>query len=166
MNWDTEYLDLIRKFAAACDADPNQLDPSGEILLHFDGLTAAIYPNAGLKSLVIDIDIFRLENPQADPANFERLLMLHRMNSITRFTHGAMAFVTGDNVLTLSRSVGVRDLDGEGLAALLIQMVDAANQLADAWTDMRQLMASTLASLDASTHGAKPAVQPGPSTFA
>lgn len=166
MNSDDEYLALIRDFAAVCQADPTQLDPSGEITLQFDGLVAAIYPDTERQALVIDIDIFRLQNPQGDPANLERLLMLHRLNSLTRFTHGGIASVCGDDMLTLSRSIGVRTLDGQELAAVLTELVDAATQLADAWTDMRQLIQSTAESLGVQAMPSVSAPGAGPITFA
>jgi len=75
-----------------------------------------------------------------DPVQRERLLLLHQLNSITRFTHGATAFVSVDNTLMLSREVAIEGLSGEGLKHTLAQVLDAATDLRAAWTHLRELI--------------------------
>ena len=65
---------------------------------------------------------------------------MHQLNSITRFTHGATAFVSVDNTLMLSRELAIDGLSGEGLKHTLAQVLDAATDLRAAWTHLRDLI--------------------------
>jgi hypothetical protein len=91
------------------------------------------------------------------------MLLLHQLNSITRFTHGAQAFVSVDNMLMISQSLPVEGLSGQKLADLMGQLLDTASNLRDTWGNLRSLMdqaGQRLQSVDA------PASSFNPSQFA
>lgn len=140
MSTEQAYLQAVRDFVQALGADASGFDEGAEVSFEHDGLFAFIFLHPLEDKAVIDVEIFKLQDASPDPAQRERLLLLHQLNSITRFTHGATAFVSVDNTLMLSREVAVEGLSGEGLKHTLAQVLDAATDLRAAWTHLRELI--------------------------
>lgn len=139
MSTDTYHL-ILREFAAAVGGDPAALEADTEVSFEFDGMLAFIFQHPSEDAAVIDVEILQLRDPTTEPANLERLMLLHQLNSVTRFTHGATAFLSVDQMLTLSRSVPLAGLSGQGLADVLSQLLDAAAGLRQSWDDLRALI--------------------------
>jgi hypothetical protein len=137
MHADDAYLEVLREFVALTGSDATALDLGSEVSFEFDGLLAFIFMHPLHEQVVIDVEIFQLNHPTQHP---ERILMLHQLNSITRFTHGAQAYVTVDNMLVLNQSLPLSCLKGQQLTDLLGQLLDKAVELRLAWPNLRVLI--------------------------
>lgn len=140
MQIDDVYLSVLREFVNLVGADASSLDLDSEVSFEFDGMLAFIFMHPVREAAVVDVEILQLREPQSEPVNLERMLLLHQLNSITRFTHGAQAFVSVDNMLMISQSLPVEGLTGQQLADLVGQLLDTASNLRDTWGDLRSLM--------------------------
>jgi Tir chaperone protein (CesT) family len=141
MRTDDVYLAVLREFVALSGADASALELGSEVSFEFDGMLAFIFMHPLHESVVIDVEILQLREPLAEPVNLERMVLLHQLNSITRFTHGAQACLSVDNMLMLSQSLPVEGLTGQGLADLMGRLLDSAVNLRAAWSDLRSLIA-------------------------
>jgi len=144
MNMNDRYLILLREFVQAMGADPGAVGLETELSFEHDGMIAYLLPDPGQQIVVIDVEIMQIAEPAADSGNLERLLLLHQLNSLTRFSHGGSAFVSLDNMLVFSRQLGVERLSGQALAEALADAVDQAASLRSAWDRMRELVANTV----------------------
>jgi hypothetical protein len=140
MQLDDAYLSVLREFVMLVGADANALELDSEVSFEFDGMLAFIFMHPVQEAAVVDVEILQLREPQSESVNLERMLLLHQLNSITRFTHGAQAFVSVDNMLMISQSLPVQGLNGQQLADLMGQLLDTAANLRDTWSDLRSLI--------------------------
>lgn len=134
------YQLILREFASAVGGDPAALEAETEVSFEFDGMLAFIFQHPTEEAVVIDVEILQLRDLSSEPSNLERLVLLHQLNSVTRFTHGATAFFSVDQMLTLSRSLPLAGLGGQDLADVLSQMLDAATGLRQSWDDLSVLI--------------------------
>ena len=130
-------------------ADAAALDDGAELTFEYDGMLAFIFQHPSTDELVIDVEVFQLSEPRMESANLERLLLLHQLNGITRFTHGAQALVSVDNMLMVTRSHSLEGMSGQQLTLALDQMLDVAGDLRSMWSDLRSLITQAGQSLDA-----------------
>lgn len=163
MNSSESYLRVLREFALTVSGQETDLDMDTELSFEHDGLLAFLFQHPTEDAVVIDVEITALREPLAEPSNLERLLLLHQLNSVTRFTHGASAFVSVDQMLMVSRTIAVQGLGGQALADALSELLDAAASLRQAWDDLRALIAEAgrAVELQTATHA-----QPLPGQFA
>lgn len=140
MDSEDRFARVLSEFMASAGGRGEAMDLGGEVTFEFDGMLAFIFMHPREDKAVIDVEIFALQESSSDPAQRERLLLLHQLNSITRFTHGAQAFVSVDNTLMLSREVALDGLSGERLMEILGQVLDAAADLRSAWSRLRELI--------------------------
>ena len=162
MSTDT-YLLILREFATTLGGDAAALEEDTEVSFEFDGMLAFIFQHPSEEAVVMDVEILQLRDVTTEPANLDRLMLLHQLNSVTRFTHGATAFLSVDQMLTLSRSVPLAGLSGQGLADVLSQMLDAATGLRQSWDDLRSLIRQAGQQVDAPTDAG---LAPTPGQFA
>ena len=163
MQLDDVYLSVLREFVQLVGADSDSLELGSEVSFEFDGMLAFIFMHPLQEATVVDVEILQLREPLSEPVNLERMLLLHQLNSITRFTHGAQAFVSVDNMLMISQSLPVEGLSGQKLADLMGQLLDTASNLRDTWGNLRSLMDQAGQRLQS---GNAPASSFNPSQFA
>ncbi len=144
------YLEVLREFVQIVGADAAALASGSEVSFEFDGMLAFVFFHPKEDAVVVDVEILQLHNLHQEPANLDRLLLLHQLNSITRFTHGATAHVSVDDMLLLSTVLPVRGLSGRALAECVGQMLDTASDLRAAWSDLRSLIRQAGQSVEAS----------------
>jgi hypothetical protein len=144
MSLNDRYLALLREFVESMGADPGAIGLDTELSYEYDGMIAYVLPHPGQEIVVIDIEIMQIAEPAADPGNLERLLLLHQLNSLTRFSHGGSAFVSLDNMLVYSRQLMIERLSGQALAEAVADSIDQAVSLRSAWDQLRELVASTV----------------------
>ena len=98
MSTEQAYLQAVRDFVQALGADASGFDEGAEVSFEHDGLFAFIFLHPLEDRAVIDVEIFKLQDAGSEPAQRERLLLLHQLNSITRFNHKwciCNLFITG-----------------------------------------------------------------------
>jgi hypothetical protein len=166
MQFEEVYLQALREFVALTGADAGSLEVGSEVSFEFDGMLAFIFMHPVNEEAVIDVEIMQLQEPQSEPANLERMLLLHQLNSITRFTHGAQAMVSVDNMLMLSQALPVPGLNGPQLAEQMGQLLDTAADLRTAWDNLRALIAQTGEAMTPSASTAPTVPLIAPSHFA
>ena len=140
MSSEDRFFQVLREFVALSGGQGEAVDSGTEVSFEFDGMLAFIFMHPTESMAVIDVEILALQEPGANAVNRDRMLMLHQLNSITRFTHGGTAFVSVDNMLMLSCNVGLDGLTGKDLAERLGQMLDAAGELRATWNNLRDLI--------------------------
>lgn len=163
MDSSDSYLRVLREFAVTVGGEENALDMDTEVSFEHDGLLAFLFQHPTEDAVVVDVEIAPLRDALTEPSNLERLLLLHQLNSVTRFTHGASAFVSVDQMLMVSRTIPVQGLSGQALADALSELLDAAASLRQAWADLRGLIVQAGQVVESQT-GAH--AQPLPGQFA
>jgi hypothetical protein len=152
MSAQDRFVYTLREFVDLVGGDPASLDDGAELEFEFDGMLAFIFQHPQDDAVVIDIEVLQLRQPQTEPVNLERFLLLHQLNGLTRFTHGAQAQVSVDHMLMVTRSLPLSQMTGQKLAETLDQMFDVAADLRAMWTDLQALLgrtAKTLQGIDA-----------------
>jgi Tir chaperone protein (CesT) family len=140
MHFEDLYLNVLREFVTLVGADSSALELGSEVSFEFDGMKAEIFMHPMQEALVVDVTVLQLSEPMSDPASLERMLLLHQLNSVTRFTHGAQAHVSVDHTLMLSHSFPVAGLSGRELASLVGKIIDSALELRTMWNDLQSLI--------------------------
>lgn len=141
-----QYLMVLREFVAIAGGDPQHTEADTEVCFEHDGMLAYFYLHPQEPQLVVDVEIMQLSEPAAEPRNLERMVLLHQLNSLTRFTHGALVHFSPDQMLVLSRSYPLESLTGQKVAEQAAELLDYAANLRASWDALGQLMANTLAS--------------------
>ncbi len=159
MHAEEAFHQVLSEFVALTGGDPSALEDGAEVSFEFDGMLAFIFAHPTQDALVIDIEVMQLRDPRAEPANLERFMLLHQLNGVTRFTHGAQALVSVDNMLIVSQCLPLQDLKGGLLSGALDQMLDVASDLRSMWADLRTLIDAAGQSLQ-SIEGSSAPVHP------
>lgn len=160
MHTEEAFHQVLTEFVSLTGGDPSALKDSAEVSFEFEGMLAFIFAHPTQDALVIDIEVMQLRDPRSEPANLERFLLLHQLNGLTRFTHGAQALVSVDNMLMVSQVLLLKDLTGVRLSEGLDLMLDVASDLRSMWTDLRSLIntaGQSLQSIDTGTAPIHPA---------
>jgi hypothetical protein len=144
MNRDEQYLHVIHEFIAIAGGSSSSVDPSSEISYEHDGMLAHLSLHPHFQQVVVDIEIIQLVEPAADALYLERMVLLHKLNGVTRFTHGASAFISLDNMLVVSRAISLTSLTGQALAEAVAELLQHAADLRSAWGELRQLLSRTI----------------------
>lgn len=152
MNVDA-FLIAVREFVRIIGADDSGLDEGTEVSFEHDGLLAFIFQHPDSGDVVMDVEVLAMDAPLSDKGNLTRFLLLHQLNGLTRFTHGAQSFVSADNLLMVSRSQAIAGLAGRDLVAMLDGVLDAALDLRKMWSDLKTLMDQTGRDLQAGDSG-------------
>ena len=153
------YLLALRDFVQTIGADPSALDEGTEVSFEHDGLLAFIFQHPDTGDVVMDVEVQPIDAPLMDKGNLARFLLLHQLNGLTRFTHGAQALISADNQLIVTRSQPVAGLRGQDLVNMLDGVLDAALDLRKMWNDLRTLMEQTGRDLQAGPSDG-PAIEP------
>jgi hypothetical protein len=151
---DDAFLIALREFVRIIGADDGGLDEGTEVSFEHEGLLAFIFQHPDTGDVVMDVEVQALEAPLSDRGNLARFLLLHQLNGMTRFTHGAQALISADNLLIVTRSRAIAGLGGQDLVAMLDGVLDAALDLRKMWNDLKTLMDQTGRDLQAGGVGA------------
>lgn len=134
------YTQLLQDFSALLGADFPDIDAGLGLEFAHDDVLVKIYPYPDMTKVAVDVEIFKLEHNVAPEVNEQRLRLLHQLNSLTRFTHGALATVNLDDVLLLGCSLELQDLTAEGLVEVFNNMIESGLDLRAMWSEMWNLI--------------------------
>ena len=134
------YTQLLQDFSVLLGADFPDIDASSGLEFAHDEVLVKIYPYPDMTKVAVDVEIFKLEHNVAPEVNEQRLRLLHQLNSLTRFTHGALATVNLDDVLLLGCSLEMQDLTAEGLVEVFNNMIESGLDLRAMWSEMWNLI--------------------------
>jgi hypothetical protein len=136
----TRYTQLLQEFSLLLGADFPEVDASSGLEFEHDDLLVKIYAYPDCTKVAVDVEIFKLE-PSAEPeVNEQRLRLLHQLNSLTRFTDGALATVNLDNVLLLGCALDLETLTAEELVTVFNNMIESGLDLRAMWSEMWNLI--------------------------
>lgn len=131
---------LLSEFLAATGHPaPDHLGANG-IELTCEDYVVRIYTHpANAEEVVIDIHIFEMgfAEPEVDA---QRFLFLHRLNESSRFSNGWLATLSAEDILLLTRSVRIGEINGAALAELVGDGLDCAESFAEGWLSLRDLL--------------------------
>lgn len=144
MDRNDQYLHVIQEFVAIAGAPPAPVGLDTEISYEHDGMLAHIFVHPQLEQAVIDIEIMQLAELTAELRNLERMVLLHQLNAVTRFTNGVAAFISLDNMLVVTRALRLTGLTGQGLAEAVAELFEHAAGLRAAWDELRQLVSQKI----------------------
>ena len=130
------YVKLIEQFAARLGVDVGQLDSDTALEFGHEDLVAQIYRHPTRESIVIDVQICEIDPYASEAVNLQRLLLLHQLNDAARFSHEALATVTPENVLLLTRTIALADMDAEALMLAFNDLIERARDLRDGWSSL------------------------------
>ena len=160
MDRNQQYLQVVQEFVTIAGGQSDAVSLDTEISYEHDGMLAHLSMHPRLDHVVIDIEIMQLTEPTAEPRNLERMTLLHKLNGVTRFTHGAAAFISLDNMLVITRTIPLAEQSGQTLAGAVAELLQHAASLRAAWDELRQLISQTIqADAGQSTAGARLTVQ-------
>lgn len=100
--------------------------------IHED-LVARIYPHPNGESLILEVKVMRIDlGRESGPQ--DRYLVLHRINAVTRFMNGSVAVLDEGNVLTLSCTLALQNMEsGPALATRVTEQMERARSLKQNW---------------------------------
>jgi hypothetical protein len=90
-------------------------------------------------SIILDAELMKLDLNNRE-VNHDRFLILHQLNSVSRYASGMIAFITEQGMLSLGKIIPTPSLqEAENIKLLLEEietMIEAANDLYDQWNKL------------------------------
>ena len=90
-------------------------------------------------SIILDTELMKLDLNNRE-VNHDRFLILHQLNSVSRYATGMISFVTEQGMLSLGKMIPMPLLSEEENIKLLLEeietMIAAANDLYDQWNKL------------------------------
>ena len=133
MDTHVTYAKLMEDFAARLGVESGTLDGDSALEFGHDDLVVHIYRHPTRAAVVIDVQICEVDPHASTTLNLQRLLLLHKLNEAARFTHDAMATVTPENVLLLTRAIPLTDTDVEAFTVAFNGLLERGVELRDGW---------------------------------
>lgn len=134
MEINASYVELIEQFAARLGVESGQLDSDSALEFGHDDLVVQIYRHPVRAAVVIDVQICQFDPYALEAVNLQRLLLLHKLNDAARYTHEAIATITAEDVLLLTRTLPVANTDAEALTAAFNHLIERGLALRDGWS--------------------------------
>lgn len=133
MDTHVTYAKLMEDFAARLGVESGTLDGDSALEFGHDDLVVQIYRHPARAAVVIDVQICEVDPHASETLSLQRLLLLHKLNEAARFAHEAMATVTPENVLLLTRTIPLTDTDVEAFTAAFNELIERGVELRDGW---------------------------------
>lgn len=89
-------------------------------------------------AIVLETDLMLLD-VENKKANYNRFLILHQLNSVSRLTTGMIGFISESNMLSISKIVALASLDAESLANEIGQIIKASEDLSASWNQLAEV---------------------------
>lgn len=90
-------------------------------------------------SIILDAELMKLDLNNRD-VNHDRFLILHQLNSVSRYATGMISFISEQGMLSLGKIIPMPSLSEEENSKLLLEeietMIAAANDLYDQWNEL------------------------------
>lgn len=93
-------------------------------------------------SIILDAELMKLDLNNRE-VNHDRFLILHQLNSVSRYATGMVSFITEQGILSLGKMIPMTLLsENENIKLLLEEiatMIAAANDLYDHWNELNSV---------------------------
>jgi hypothetical protein len=136
----TAYTQLLQEFSVLLGVDSPEIDENSGLEFEHDDLLVKIYAFPDFSKVAVDVEIFKLDENASAEINEQRLKMLHQLNSLTRYTHGALATITLDNMLVLGGSAEILEINAPGLVSMFNNMIQSGLDMRNMWSELWNLI--------------------------
>ncbi len=131
------YKTLITEFLTAAGGETGETVTDSDVVeFVYEDFVVHVCPHPDESLLLIEVQIFQCDLDDAKEA-FPRLLILHKLNAVARFTNQTVAFIDSDDMLTVSRTFRLNELDGDKLAGSIDTLLEQAASLQKAWETLQ-----------------------------
>lgn len=134
------HVSLMREFATLLGATDAEIQEGSGLEFEHDGLLVRVYPSVDASRILVDVELFRLDEPGRAGDDATTLKLLHQLNGLARVQGDALVSITLDNVVILSNSADVAQASGPQLVELFNQSIDGALGLRTLWTSLDLLV--------------------------
>jgi hypothetical protein len=90
-------------------------------------------------SIILDANLMKLDLSNRE-INHDRFLILHQLNSVSRYATGIISFITEQGILSLGKMIPIPSFDEKENIKLLVEeiqaMIFAAKDLYDQWNKL------------------------------
>ena len=90
-------------------------------------------------SIILDAELMKLDLNNRE-VNHDRFLILHQLNSVSRYATGMISFISEQGMLSLGKMIPMTSLSEKENNKLLLEeiqtMIAAANDLYDQWNEL------------------------------
>lgn len=144
----TSYFKLVTAFAKAMDTtlSADAVDSETGIIEFSAGpLLVRLAPHSFQEKgeepdfLILDADLMLLDLEDREN-NYDRFLILHQLNAMSRLTTGLTAFVSEEGMLSIGKIISLEGLSEEVLIHEVGFLVQAAKDLYDGWNQLAGLV--------------------------
>jgi hypothetical protein len=158
------YTQLIQEFTMLLGGETPDIDENSGLEFEHDDVRIKIYAYPDFSKIAVDVEIFKIEESSSAEINEQRFKLLHQLNSLTRYTHGALATLTLDNMLVLGCSAEIQETNAPGLVNMFNNMIQSGLDLRNMWSELWNLI--ELAQDELNTYQKSPASQMGSPVYA
>lgn len=136
----TAYTQLLQEFSVLLGVESPEIDENSGLEFEHDDLLVKIYAYPDFSKVAVDVEIFKIEESSSPEINEQRFKLLHQLNSLTRYTHGALATLTLDNMLVLGGSAEILEINAPGLVNMFNNMIQSGLDLRNMWSELWNLI--------------------------
>lgn len=132
-----DFLILTKDFLKEIniDLDETPSTPLDSIDFTCKGFQCTVYPHPSEQLIIIEVGIMHLDPDDPNP-DVEPFIILHKLNWATRLTNSVMTCISEDDLLLISKSYPLVEMNGSRLAAEMAFMLDMAVNLKDTWHNL------------------------------
>ena len=160
----TTYTQLLQEFSVLLGVESPEVDEYSGLEFEHDDLRIKIYAYPDFSKLAVDVEIFKVDESASPEINSQRFKLLHQLNSLTRYTHGALATLSLDNMLVLGCSAEIQELNAQGLVSMFNNMIESGLDLRNMWSALWNLI--EMAQDEIKTYQQTPAAGMSPPIYA
>lgn len=135
------YMTLMQAFAIQLGATDADIQEGSGLEFEHDGLRLQIYPSADATRVVIDVELFHLDEAGQAGHDATTFKLLHQLNHLARVQGDAMVSITLDGMLMLSHDAEIAHTSGAQLVHMFNQTLEDALSLRALWTSLDELVA-------------------------
>lgn len=135
------YTTLMQAFVMQLGATDAAIQENSGLEFEHDGLRLQIYPCADARRVLIDIELFHLNEAGQAGHDATTFKLLHQLNNLARVQGDALVSITLDGMLMLSHNAEIAHTNATQLVNLFNQTLEAALSLRALWTSLDELVA-------------------------
>jgi hypothetical protein len=155
----TPYVQIVSDYVKRLGIENQEITDQGVLEFEIEDMKIQLYRHPAQEAVILDAELFELGEAESAEAQAQRLMLLHQLNALTRFTHGCVAMVDPRRLLLVSRQLPLANLRVEVLQQALDELLDIGADLRDNWRVLSQVVQQTAETL--SQPGGQPAMGMG-----
>lgn len=137
-----ECTRLLSGFLQQLGVPDDGVKDASALEFEHEGLILRMFPHFEKPLLLVDVVILIIDPAEEEARKAERLHTLHRLNALARLSHGAVASLTPDDELLISRALDLRVADSAALMDCFNDLIGRARTLRDSWQHLGDLLSA------------------------